>query len=134
MAPLGGQSDIRQFYDSVCLLGVFKFLVAHGLPMPLASACECHQLLPQVNIKVGFHTVSIGDRSIGSLTGSRLAGMTCRVPVDETCVAHAQTWRKWGFVVQDEVLTLSTYVDNLFAAGKSCYSVSRMLDDADKTH
>ena len=115
------QSDIRQFYDSVNLLRIFRYLVSKGLPKSLAAACMRHQLLPQINVKFGAYSTCVGNRSVGCLTGSRLAGMAARVPVEHVCVERANIWSEWGFTTPHGVLTVSTYVDNLFAAGKSCY-------------
>ena len=127
-----GQSDIRAFYDSVLLLRSFQILVANGMELALAAACLRHQLLPSVFISIGSLVVPIGARSIGSLTGSRLAGMAARVPVQEVCCRRAAAWQQWGFVTPRAVLTMSTYVDNLFVASKSAYGASMILDDAER--
>ena len=112
-------------------MGVFRFLVDHGLPLPLACACIRHQLLCTVRIKTGSCYAEIGRRSLGSLTGSRLAGMAARVPVLHMCCTRASFWRTYGFPTPDGAMTMSTFVDNLFVAGRSCYGVSKILDDAE---
>ena len=114
-----GQADIRQFYDSNSLIRVFEYLLDKGLPHNLAAACIRHQMFPKLYIHVGGITVPVGNRSLGSLTGSRLAGVAARVPVEQTCCERVRLWRKWGFRTRRGVLTMSTYVDNLFVAGRS---------------
>ena len=125
-----GQADVKQFFDSLNLLRIFRLLVSEGLSEPLAAACLRHQLLPKVLIKFGSASMTIQRRTMGSLTGSRLAGMSARVPVEHLCRERAAHWKDWGFPCPSGTLTLSTYVDNVYAAGKSCYAVSAILDDA----
>ena len=127
-----GQSDVRQYFDSIDLLRVFEFLVSNGLPLSVAAACLRHQLLPKVLISVGCGVAHIGGRSSGSLTGSRLAGAAAQVPIRHTCVAREKIWRQYGFALPDGTLTLYTYVDNCFAAARSCHAVTEMLDDVEQ--
>ena len=126
-----GQSDIRQFFDTNDILRVFEFLVLNGLSQAVAAACVRHQLLPKISLQFGNGTAVIKDRCIGSLTGSRLAGMAARVPVHHTCCIREPIWREYGFSTNTGKLTMSTYVDNLFVAGRSCHGVAKFLDDAE---
>ena len=80
-----GQADVKQFYDSLILLRIFRFLVARGLDPALAAACLRHQLFPRVDLKLGLCSSLILERSRGSLTGSRLAGLCARVPIEHMC-------------------------------------------------
>ena len=125
-----GQADIRAYYDSINLLRVFNYLVEHGVPSSLAGACLSHQLLPWVYIDIGQLHIPIGARSVGSLTGSRLAGVAARVPVYEVCCRRSQVWEQWGFETPTATLTMCTYVDNLFTASKSAHMASLLLQDA----
>ena len=127
-----GQSDVRQFYDSINLLRIFIFLTDRGLDHPLAAACIRLQLLVSVRIKIGPGVAHIGRRCIGSLTGSRLAGMAAKVPILHLCNSRSVYWERFGFRTPSGVITMSTFVDNLFAAGRTCNAVSVILDDAEK--
>lgn len=108
------------------------FLIDHGLPASVAAACLRQQLLSHVDILIGVSKVVIPSRTIGSLTGSRLAGLASRVPVQHLCCSRQRYWGRFGFRTPNGVLTMSTYVDNLFAAGKNTSSVSVILDDAEE--
>ena len=125
-----GHADIRQFYDSVRLLRILRFLVRHGVCPSLAAACLRHQLLPVVHLPFSGSCIKVEKRSVGSLTGSRLAGMCARVPVKHLCFERSDYWKQFGFVTPRGTLSASTYVDNLFVAGKSCFAVAQILDDA----
>ena len=57
--------------------------------------------------------------------------MASRVPVEHVCKSRIIVWKKWGFPCPSGVLTSSTYVHNLFSAGKSCYAACQILDDAE---
>ena len=126
-----GQADIRQYYDSLHLLRVFRFLVDQGVPIALATACIRHQLLCRVRIRIGPSFAIIVRRTLGSLTGSRLAGMAARVPILHMCHTRVAVWKQYGFSTPCGKITMSTFVDNLYVAGKSCYTVSKILDDAE---
>ena len=88
-----GQSDIRQYYDSLNLLRVFSFLVKYGLDHDIAAACLRHQLLCSININIGQDVARITSRTRGSLTGSRVAGISARVPVLHLFSQRAESWR-----------------------------------------
>ena len=55
--------------------------------------------------------------------------MCARVPVEDVCCERAQFWGDFGFVTPRGTLSVSTYVDNVYVAGKSCYAASFILDD-----
>ena len=126
-----GQSDVRAFFDSVHLLRVFECLVRKGLCRVVAAACIRQQLCCNIRIHIGSSCAVIGERCIGSLTGSRLAGMAARVPIMDLCTSRGGFWERDGFYTPSGIITMSTFVDNLFAAGRSCAAVSRILDDAE---
>ena len=127
-----GQSDIRQYYDSINLLRVFSFLVKRGLDYAIAAACLRHQLFCSLTIIIGEDVAQMATRTRGSLTGSRVAGISARVPVLHLCSERAEAWKSDGFRTPRGILTMSTFVDNLFVAGKSCAAVTRILDDAEQ--
>ena len=93
-----GQSDIRQYYDSIDLQRVFVFLMDHGLPAPVAAACLRQQLLSHVDILIGVSKLVIPSRTIGSLTGSRLAGLASRVPVQDLCCSRQRHWERFAHI------------------------------------
>jgi len=113
------------------LLRAFRFLVHGGLPHAIAAACLRHQMLPKIVVRIGTGFTHIGNRGVGSLTGSRIAGMAARVPIQHACCTREPYWRQFGFLTPSGRLTMSTYVDNLFVAGRSCHGVTCILDDVE---
>ena len=113
------------------LLRVCWLLVKLGLKHSIAAACLRQQLLCEVRIKLGHDYAHIGERTIGCLTGSRVAGIAARVPILHMCSERGALWMKDGFITPAGTLTVSTFVDNVFAAGKSCAGVTRILDDVE---
>ena len=69
------------------------------------------------------------NRSSGTLTGSRVAGMLGRVPVESIIVERHHHWRQWGYLADTCTLTVSTYVDNLFSASRSLHGAIAILED-----
>ena len=47
-------------------------------------------------------------------------------------MAREKIWRQCGFALPNGTLTLSTYVDNCFAAARSCHGVTEILDGAEQ--
>jgi hypothetical protein len=128
------QADIEKYYDSLPVVLVAQWLEHHGFCRSWCAAAVRMQLLPSVELAAGSVTVSIGHRSAGSLTGSRVAGALGRVPVEETMAARAHIWQCDGFPgPPGTVLTLASYVDNLFAASRTIPGAVRILEDAE-TH
>ena len=75
------QEDIEKYYDSLRLLRVARWLQRNGATSATCAAMLRHQMLPQVTLAIGGIEVSFSNRSVGSLTGSRVAGALGRVPV-----------------------------------------------------
>ena len=55
--------------------------------------------------------------------------MFARVPVEHLCAERAVHWQQGGFPSPNGILSMSTYVDNVYVAGKSCSAVSSILAD-----
>ena len=126
------QSDIRQFYDSLSLVLVYHWLIEHSVPEVLAGSILRYQRLASARIQVGAATAYIPHRTIDCLTGSRTAGFVARIPVEHMVVKRHLHWEQWGFGTPYVVLSMATYVDNLFVAGKSSMAASQILDDAEQ--
>ena len=78
-----------------------------------------HQMCPRVVLNVGAIEIAIDGRSIGGLTGSRTAGTLGRVPVESTMVERCTFWKQWGYRAGEIVLSVCSYVDNLFSASSN---------------
>lgn len=127
------QQDIQQFYDSLPLLRICCWMVARGLSWAWAACVLRVQLLPRVTLRSGAAVAAIVNRCIGGLTGSRVAGVLARIPVESVFANRSSVWRKWGYPLETEhvkrsdkscrVLCAASWVDNIF-------SVSDSLDHA----
>eukprot|EP00973_Karenia_brevis_P073552 10220435-Karenia_brevis.AAC.1 len=70
-----GTVDIGKFYDSIDVSRVCMWLCENGFPCPVAAGAVWMQLLPRVVLGVNKCTeFTLGERCIGSLTGTRVAG------------------------------------------------------------
>ena len=128
------QCDIQQFYDSLPLVSIFLWLVGNGVPQGLAAAALRHQACPRIVLLAGAANAPIQNRCIGGLTGSRVAGVLARIPVESTFVERAPVWRKWGFPVQmkDGIwasLCCASYIDNCFAVSRTPAGAISILED-----
>ena len=85
-----------------------------------------------VRIKLGVDYVVLNGCTIGCLTGSRVGGAAARVPILHVCSERGAMWMQDGFQTPAGVITVSIVVDNIFAAGKSCAGVTRILDDVER--
>ena len=123
------QQDIAQYYDSLSPVLLVEWLQKHGAS---ETACACilrHQMLPRVRLQIGNVEIQIRDRSSGTLTGSRVAGMLGRVPVESVVADRHVHWLRWGYPAETCTLTVSTYVDNLFSASRSLHGAISILEN-----
>ena len=122
------QADVRQHYDSVSLLLVHNWLLRSGCNPFLASSALRHQLLPSVLLHVGPSSAAIGRRTRGCLTGSRVASVLGRIPVQDVLRSNLHKLRPLCFSVDGKPLVACTFVDNVMFAGRSTFKACRMGD------
>ena len=71
------QMDIARCYDSIRLLPIVRWLQRRGLPTPVCAALLRQRMLPRVVLKIGQKIgqiqAGVVNRSVGSLTGARVA-------------------------------------------------------------
>jgi hypothetical protein len=137
-AAAAAQCDIQQFYDSLPLILILLWLVDKGVPSPLVAAAIRHQMCPQVTLVAGAARAVILDRCVGGLTGSRVAGMLARIPVESCLADRAAFWRKWGFRISGDgdagiVLCCATYIDNCFAVSRTPAGAVAILEDLEES-
>ena len=63
------------------------------------------------------------------MTGSRIARVLGRIPVENTICERASHWRKTGFQAETQILTVCAYVDSIFSAGRKLHGAISMLED-----
>ena len=130
------QCDIQQYYDSLPILKLFLWLVERGFPLGLAAALIRHQVCPTVELHVGAAAATVLQRCIGGLTGSRIAGVLARIPVESIFAERAHIWKQWGFRYDCEgssrLLCAMSYIDNLFSVSKSPTGAIAILEDMEE--
>ena len=109
-----GQADVRRYYDSVDLLLVGRCLIARGVQSSIVRAFLIFQLLPSVVINSRLGSVAVHRRTLGTLTGSRSAGVLGQIPIFNVCeleepFLQAHAWAACG----DRSPALS-WIDYLF--------------------
>ena len=104
-------------------------MIDRGADAHNAACLLRHQMCPQVVLCSGSVEVAVDGRSVGGLTGSRVAGMLGRIPVESTMVDRHHIWRRWGFKANGHILCACSYVDNLFSASSTLAGAIRILED-----
>ena len=128
------QCDIQQFYDSLPLVLIMLWLSDNGVPWALVTAAIRHQACPLIFMNACAAKAPVRNRCIGGLTGSRVAGMLARIPVESTFIERAHIWRRWGFPLSTDtgdrvVLCCASYVDNCFAVSTNPAGAICILED-----
>ena len=59
------QADIEKYYDSLDALLLVQWLLQNGTPLPLCSSILRHQMLPQLQLRIGSVKVPILGPSVG---------------------------------------------------------------------
>ena len=87
------QCDIEKYYDSLTVLRIIRWLISKGVPHSHAACLLRHQMCPRVILRCGSAEVCIPNRTAGGLTGSRIAGLLGRVPVESIISERVGAWR-----------------------------------------
>ena len=127
-----GTQDVRQYFDSVWLHLIYEWLVSKSVPINYCGEFLRHQLLPGVELVFGIQRVSIQGRVRGSLTGSRLAGLLARIPIEDVVSRCAHRWALFGFPTPLGTLKAATYIDNWIAPGRTPHGVVTILNEAEQ--
>ena len=117
-----GQADVRRYYDSVDLLLVGRCLIARGVHSTIVRAVLQFQLLPTVFINSRFGSVPTHQRTLGTLTGSRCAGVLGQIPILDVCEFEEQFLQAHAWAACADRSPVLSWVDNLFWFAKSVHS------------
>ena len=74
--------------------------------------------------------ITIQRRTKGGITGTRVAGALGRIPIYDLIKKREPIWRDWGLRLNDDVLTMPTYIDNLYALAGSVENAIAIVNDA----
>ena len=98
------KSDVKRFYDSICVVRVGRYLVQQGCDKALVKAMVICQMLPVVFLGLLSCKISLGRRGLGCLTGTRTAGTIGQIIIQETFQSRKRVWKPWGFPFAGKVL------------------------------
>ena len=95
------------------------------------AACYVRlQMLPGVTLHLGNLAVPIVNRSVGGITGTRVAGALGRAPVEHIISERQSHWRPMGFPIDSETsLSVCAYVDNIYSCSSSVQGAVEILED-----
>ena len=116
------QSDIKTFFDANPLLKCVLYLCDRGVPRQLLAAVLRHQLFTQVYLSMKGHNFLVHNRSQGGLTGSRLAMLLGRIPVEASFLRLWDSLAFCCFRAGIFKIVGGAYVDNLYFFGSDVHA------------
>ena len=122
------QADIRSYFDSLPLFLIVRWLVDRGVNRALLSAIIRAQLFTVVVVCVGQAHESLPVRAIGGLTGSTMALLLARVPIEGSLLELADSLKPHGFPLDNVTLLASSWVDNIYTVAPSPSSATTALE------
>ena len=122
------QADIKSDFDFLPVLKILIFLRARGVDMSLLAAVARHQLLTGVSLCVGTSFFDIKHRSRGGLTGSQLALLLARIPVESTLLELSDSLTSLGYECDGYVLKASCFVDNIYTVSSSISGATSAIE------
>ena len=108
------QMDIRSYYDELPILDIARFLLSHGGHKADVASAVRHQLFVSLEFEFQGHTAGIPARSRGGLTGSRIASLLQRMPVEHSLLHCHEALRPCGLRCGPARLCAASYIDNLY--------------------
>ena len=127
------ESDIKSFYDRISLLRSVRWLINRDCPNDLIGPILRLQLLPNITLALGNTRIRIDGRTLGVMTGSRLAGELGRIPVESTIQECLPQLERYGFRTDSRILCVCTFVDNIFNFSTSSLGATAMGDLFEQT-
>ena len=112
------QADVKGFFDNLPVLRILSWLKKKGADVGLLGALGRHQLLTVVRIYVGTSCADVDGRSSGGLTGSLIALLLARIPIESSFDELEVSLRPSGFPVSHTKLLAAAYIDNVYAASR----------------
>ena len=85
------QADIRSYFDDLLVWKITRWLLDRGCPLSLLAAVLRFQILTKLVLFLGCSQAEVRRRSSGGLTGSTVALLLSRVPVESTMLELEQS-------------------------------------------
>ena len=123
------QADVARYFDSLPLLLIVFWLLAHKVERCLLAAIVRHQLFTALRISRGAASKCIVERTSGGLTGSNLALTMARIPIEATFLELWGSCYDLGFRAGAGRVVFGSWVDNIYTAA-SCPSDACALLEA----
>ena len=127
-----GSIDIRQYYDSMPLSHVVQVLINKGIDPGLCCAVLACQLCPIIILCLLGAEAVVSNRSLGGITGTRLAGVLGHVIVMDLIEVKATSWNPYAFPLGNSSLACATWIDNIFTFSKSCAGAAQILEQIEQ--
>jgi len=122
------QADLRQYFDSLHILKILLWLVMQGVDRALVAAIGRHQLLSTIWVYSGQCSSRVGNRSSGGLTGSTLAFLLARIPVESTFAELDDALSASSLKLEVGSLKAAAYVDNLYTASRHASGATSQME------
>jgi len=121
------QADVEKYFDSMSPLLTARWMVGRGFSRPLAAAIVTAQLSPAVRLDVASADFTEQDRTLGGLTGTRLAGSLGRVIMAETLQACESSLGAWALDIGHCKVAASSWIDNIYCLSASPGGATKMM-------
>ena len=89
------QADIKQYYDNLRPLLLTQWMVTNGFDRELSSSFLRIQACPQMTLKIGSESITLANKCVGALTGSRTASAAGRIPLLDTAIQRLHHWKRY---------------------------------------
>ena len=116
------QGDISAYYDSIKAIKNAHWMLSYGGEQALfwAYVFLRLQMLPEIRLTAGSLCLfSINCRTVGTLTGSRIAVAAGRLPTESVACHLAETWKPLGVQTDGASVTFACWVDSYYSFGSS---------------
>ena len=125
------QADIEKFYDFLQPTDIFQWLRRNDCPLPICASFLRLHCLPELFIRCGLHVASVGRRTRGIHTGARSSASAGRIPLLDIGSRRSHVFDQFAFESPGCKHSLASFVDNVFATGKSVDSALLILEDVE---
>ena len=125
-----GQSDVKQFYDHVRPLQIYRWCLENGCSRGTCMGFLRLHTCTALTVNVGQAEFTIRRWSAGVLTGTRSAAAAGRIPILDAARHRVHVWSHLAFKTPSRSFALASFVDNLFSTGETIEQVATILDDA----
>ena len=122
------QADIQTYFDSLPVLKILQWLRKRGCDFALLAAIARHQLFSSVCVYAGACCSCTANRCRGGLTGSQLALLLSKVPVESSFAELNDAMEVHSFKTDAFVLKACVYIDNLYTVGHSASAATAQME------